>query len=242
MSPLADHLQVMAAAFAAAVQSTLDGVLPHGHSVISRLADGVSDRCVVQPRGDAPADRRIRLDVDGEHLADLSVTFYLTLDRSATYLKTVRSNFVVLSVLDRTPLLRLDYDAAMRSAPVCHWQVHAERGAFSQLLARAHARDPRRVPSPHALSSLHLPIGGERFRPCLEDVLQFVIDECGVDHQPDWRAHVDAGRLLWRRRQLGSAVRDLPDEAARLLRDLGWTVAAPSDAGEIETRDRFAVW
>ena len=96
--------------------------------------------------------------------------------------------------------------------------------------------------APHDLSSLHLPVGGERFRPCLEDLLQFVVDECGVDHHQGWRTHLEEGRLLWRRRQLASAVRDIPDEAARVLRDLGWTVSAPSDPGETLVRDRLFVW
>ncbi len=231
----------MSEQFASAIQLTLDGVLPGGHSVVSRLTD-VSDRCVVQPAGASSYGRRVALYVEGVHLADLSLRFFLTLDRSSVYLKTVRSEFAVHSVLDRAPLLRLDYDAAMRTAPVSHWQVHAERGAFSQLLARAHARDARRVPSPHALSSLHLPVGGERFRPCLEDLLQFVVDECGVDHNEGWLEHVEAGRLLWRRRQLGSAVRDRPPEAARVLHDLGWTVSPPAAGTDDQVRDRFVIW
>ncbi len=239
---MASSLEQMSERFASAIQDTLDGVLPGGHSVISRRLPEVPDRCVVQPAGTSTEARRVPLDVDRVHLADVSLRFFLTLDRSSAYLKTVRSEFALHSVLDRAPLLRLDYDAAMRSAPVSHWQVHAERGAISQLLARAHARDPRRVPSPHALSSLHLPVGGERFRPCLEDLLQFVVEECGVDHNDGWRAHVEAGRRLWRLRQLGSAVRDVPGEAARVLGDLGWTVQPPPEVGPGAERDRFVVW
>jgi hypothetical protein len=82
----------------------------------------------------------------------------------------------------------------MRVTPIAHWQVHAERGALSHLLSRAYEHDPRSVPRPHDLSSLHIPVGGERFRPCLEDVLQFLITNCGIDSVPGWDAPVLSGR------------------------------------------------
>lgn len=117
----------------------------------------------------------------------------------------------------------------MTSAPIAHWQLHAERGAFTHLLSRAHAHRPRLVGRPHDLSSLHFPVGGERFRPCLEDLLEFLVTECGVDCREGWQDVVRAGRERWRRRQLASAARDVPDLAARVLTELGWTVAPPPE-------------
>lgn len=203
--------------------------------------DGV-DRYIVQPAGASTAERRIPVHVDGEHLADLGVSLYLDMDRTGTYLKTVRSDVTLHSVLDRTPLLRLEYRADMHTDPIAHWQIHAERGAFSHLLARAHAHRPDRVGKPHDLSSLHLPVGGERFRPCLEDVLQFLVVDCGVDHHDDWREAVCLGRENWRRRQLGSAVRDVPSEAARVLRELGWCVEEPTGATVPENLTPLVTW
>jgi hypothetical protein len=147
------------------VQATLDGVLPGDRTIISRRAER-DDRYVVRPEA-----KNVPLLVGGDHLADLAPAVYLGLDRTGEFLKAVRSEFVVKSVLDRTPLVRLDYRTDMNRAPVAHWQIHAERGAFSHLLSRAHAVDESRVGKPHDLSSLHFPVGGERFRPCLEDAL-----------------------------------------------------------------------
>jgi hypothetical protein len=222
-------LEERAGAFAQEIQDTLDGVLPGEHQLVSRrLDDEVRlERFIVQPRGESAAERRIPVYVNGEQLASLSVSLYLELDRTKTYLKTVRSDTTIHAVLDRTPLVRLEYRADMHTEPIAHWQLHAERGAFSHLLARAHAHRPERVPRPHDLASLHLPVGGERFRPCLEDVLQFLVVDCGVDYCAGWELAIEAGRERWRRRQLGSAVRDVPSEAARVLRELGWAVAEP---------------
>jgi len=170
---------------------------------------------------------------------------FQSLDRSGKHLKTVRSEISVHSVLDRsTALVRCDYRSDMRSDPIAHWQVYAERGAMSHLLTRANAnparsRRPRR---PHDLSSLHFAVGGERFRPCLEDVLQFLVLDCGVDRCDGWRTVVEDGRERWRRRQLGSIVRDIPSEAAGILRDLGWTVQPPEDPGMPENPRTLRQW
>lgn len=217
-----------AAQFARELEDTLNGVLPGYRRVVGLRAEG-AQRFVIRPEDQAASKtERVPLYVQGELLAELSISEHLDLDRTSTHLKTVRSDFRVFSVLDRTPLLRLEYRADMATDPISHWQVHAERGAFSHLLTRANEHRPGRVRKPHDLSSLHLPVGGERFRPCIEDLLQFLVVDCGVDHREGWRAMVENGREQWRRRQLGAAVRDAPSEAVRVLKDLGWTVEPPS--------------
>jgi hypothetical protein len=187
----------------------------------------LDDRYAVRPAGESH-EQKIPLYVGQQHVADLLLAIYLTLDRSGEHLKTARSDFRVFSTLDRTPLLRMEYRGDMRVDPVCHWQVHAERGAFTHLLSMANTIDARRVRRPHDLSTVHLPVGGERFRPCLEDLIELLIRDCGVDHQPDWESAVQGGRENWRVRQFRSAVRDLQEEAADVLSLEGWTVAPPA--------------
>lgn len=185
------------------------------------------DRYAVRPAGDDARQQRIPLTVNGQHLADLSLALYQTLDHSGRHLKTTRSDFGVFSTLDRTPLVRLEYRSDMREDPVCHWQFHAERGAFTHLLSIANSNDARRVPTPHDLSKVHLPVGGERFRPGLEDLIEMLIRDCGVDSVDGWREALAAGRERWRRRQFRTAVRDLQDEAASVLKAHGWTIDPP---------------
>lgn len=222
-----DRLAYESAVFASEVQATIDAVLPNEKSIVSVSAEEIG-RYVVRPEGELPSERRIPVRVDGEHLADLAHSVFLASDRVGQFIKTVRSETAIYSTLDRQPLLRLEYRVDMHSVPVAHWQVHAERGAFSHLLARAHAHRPKAVRKPHDISSLHLPVGGERFRPCLEDVLQFLVSDCGVDHHPGWFEAVAQGRHTWLLRQLAASVRDAQGEAARVLRELGWMVTAPS--------------
>lgn len=218
-------LHARAAEFAQQVQDTISAVLPGEFQVISISHGG---RYVVRPAGDEASKQHIPLFVDGEQLAMLGVQVYLGLDSSGNYLKAWRSKIAVHSTLDRTPLVRQEFDAMVsESAPLAHWHVHADRGALSHLLGRAHAVRPDVVKKPHDMSSLHFPVGGERFRPCIEDVLEFLVREFGVDHKHGWHDALCRGREQWRRMQFRSTVRDLQDEAADVLRRHGWAVEPP---------------
>lgn len=90
------------------------------------------------------------------------------------------------------------------------------------------ARKKRLDPAePRGLHMIHFPLGGARFRPCLEDVVELVVNEFGLDTQPDWQERVRDGRVQWRRVQLAAAVRDDPQTARRTLDGLG--AEAPTD-------------
>jgi len=59
--------------FAEEIQATLDGVLPGERLMVSRGFED-SGRHIVQPQGAAAVDRRVPILVDGDHLADLSLS------------------------------------------------------------------------------------------------------------------------------------------------------------------------
>jgi hypothetical protein len=219
--------------FAGEVADLLEKTIGCPYAVVSVTApDG--EKYVIRPGDDAGRLVRIPLSVDGEHLADLEMVMYQMLDRAGTHLKTSRTDFRIFSTIDKTPLLRLEYDSTARVVPTAHWQFHAERGAFSHLLTIASRT--RQVRGPGDLSKLHLPVGGERFRPGLEDLLELLIRDCGIDAADGWEDAIKEGRKRWRLRQLRSAVRDQQEETAMLLRDLGWEVtrqgASPSPHDE----------
>jgi hypothetical protein len=225
-TPLAEQ----AADFADLLTVTIQSVLPRVGRVEAIQSPNREGQYLLQPLDSKGLLARLPLFVNGEPLAELSMQMYLSLDVFSTYLKVVRSDYAVYSVLDRAPLVRLDYRTDMKTEPVAHWQFHAERGSLTHLLTMAQKHRPKAVRSPHTLSSLHFPVGGERFRPCLEDFLQFLVQECGVDRLDNWMTAIDAGRETWRRLQLKTAVRDLQAEAAQVLRQHGWTVSPPVGA------------
>ncbi|MAT05028.1 MAG: hypothetical protein CL424_08295 [Acidimicrobiaceae bacterium] len=201
---------------------------PCGIQITSSENNG-QPRALVELRPDTDA-RYVTVRIGGNDAAGLTVRIGCRPDSSGRYMAATESAFAIYSTLDRTPLFRLDYREAMRSAPSSHWQVHAERGALSNLLTiGGHNR-------PHNLAALHIPVGGARLRPGLEDFLQFVIDELGADSREGWRDVLNESRATWRRRQIASAVRDVPDEAVRVLRLLGYSVEPPG-SGDGRTRD-----
>lgn len=177
------------------------------------------------------------LSVRGASMLRLSVSFQCEFDHRAHFLAVDESEIVVRAVGASEPLFRYDYLRSPASSQAgAHVQVHAHRDAISHLLATCgdntrRARDRQRAAVKGdrlpQLSDLHLPLGGSRFRPCLEDVLQTLIDEFGVDAPDGALAALAEGRAEWRRKQLGAAVRDSPEVAARVLRALGYAVAAP---------------
>lgn len=184
----------------------------------------------------------IPLFVDETPLASLMFTYHLAMDHQNQYLKIIKSNFTLYSDLERTPLLRLEFLANANNCPAAHWQFHADRGAFSHLLARAHAVRPNKVRTSHDLSKLHLPLGGARFRPCLEDFLEMLIRDCGIDARRKWKSAIEAGRRDWREKQVGSVVRDAPDKAADTLESLGWRVTPPEGRTTGHKPRNFANW
>lgn len=238
---MTDNLAAKAADFARELSETLAGTLPKSPGVDVQAVEG-KNTFIVQPSNDDGAVARVPLFVNGVKLAELSIQLYLDMDWTGAFLKNVRTDCAAYSVLDRQPLFRMDYRADMQSAPVAHWQFHAERGALTHLLSMAQAYRPKSVGAPHMLSRLHFPVGGERFRPCVEDLIQFVIEECGVDAVSGWQTVVDAGRERWRRIQLRTLVRDLQQEAAAVLKREGWTLTPPAGQELTESESALHRW
>lgn len=219
-------LETQAARFAGDLTATVQAVSP-GCSPFAATAVADANRFVVSQ---TPA-QGVPLRVGGEPLLTLLVRFQCVLDGVGRFLAVEKSGIAVHAGQRASgePLFSFEYDRRTHSVPVAHIQVHAHRDALSHVLARAGSgtqRARRRADSTGipALSQLHFPVGGHRFRPCLEDVLEMLIDEFGIDDAGDAKAALREGRERWRHTQTRSAVRDDPAEAAIALRELGYAV------------------
>jgi hypothetical protein len=139
------------------------------------------NRSIIRP----PDRKSLPLYAGGQHLADMKISIACQLDSSGQYLAVEESTFDLLAILDRAPVLRIHYRRDQGARPSAHVHVHGHRGALSHLLSQAGHEHP------HDMASLHIPVGGSRYRPCLEDFIQFLICECNFDSVPDWRTHVE---------------------------------------------------
>ncbi|MBF6298222.1 hypothetical protein IU459_11790 [Nocardia amamiensis] len=71
-----------------------------------------------------------------------------------------------------------------------------------------------------ALEKLHLPVGGRRFRPALEDIVEFLIVERFAEGRAGWKQVIADSRHEFQMLQLRAAVRRYPEEARAVLKSL----------------------
>ena len=184
-----------------------------------------------------PASGIILSDPNGPILR-MDVYYECIYDGHEQYMAISESQIRVFVEPDgRAPLFRYEYDrhivGTLRAA---HIQFHGNHPELEQAMAdcgdstsraKARKRGRKRV----SLDDLHFPVGGSRFRPALEDVLEMLIEEFGVQPVGSVKAArktlADA-REDWRRTQVATVVRDAPSEAAATLEELGYTVTPPT--------------
>jgi hypothetical protein len=238
-------LEAAAEEFAQELQQLLDAVLPSPEGIdpvsrqvvatIGQISDGRTSFALEIGTGSGDgAAVPIALLFGGERTAELLVQIRLIADSYAHYPAVSKSTFELR--VKKNPILRLDFSKDHHTVPGCHWNVHAERGLATALLVR----QPKRHSG--EFSKVHIPVGGVRGRPCLEDFLQMLITEFNFDSVPGAMAAIEAGRVRWRKRQLAAMVRDDAEEAARVLGELGYVVTPPADGHREMRRDRLVRW
>lgn len=157
----------------------------------------------------------------------LGFFMHLEVDDANAYMMVKQS--MALLALDAdlaTELLHYDYERDKqkeRGYPEAHLQICA---------TSAHWDVVSRLGDDLPLSKMHLPVGpvgGKRFRPSLEDVIEFLIVEGLVESRDGWRDALEKTRRPFQELQLRAAVREYPQVAAEALQNQGWTVVAPKD-------------
>lgn len=180
----------------------------------------------------------IPLEVDGVAHLSLVISIECSWDSAGDYLAVIESKFAVFAgtQTNKEPLFRYEYvREPVGGVPSAHLQVHAHRDAFTHAMSSAGRKSRRGKRSSKlspdtwpAVAEFHFPLGGPRFRPCLEDVLEALQLEFGLDTGSGWREALELGREKWRRQQIRSAVRDAPEDAAEVLRTIGYRVVGGS--------------
>jgi hypothetical protein len=185
--------------------------------------DHFESRLSIHPEGQRNLRQGgIPLNVNGKRLAWLRISYLCRFDATETFLAVDSSSFSVVAEVDKTPVFRFEYLYQANNVPHSHIHVHGQRGALSHLLSKSGHE------APHEMSKLHIPTGGSRFRPNLEDVIQFLIAECKFQALPDWKDAIDDARARWRAIQTRAVARAMPGEAAAQLESMGYKVTPPA--------------
>lgn len=203
-----------------------------------RKVFGQSPAPLAEEAGDlfAVEIKPIRLTSGSNLIAELHVSRHFCLDSSAQFLAVHRSTYRLVHPDSRRPLFRYEYGRDIHTAPASHIHQHDDHPILSQV----HAEAGRRKPG--SIWAMHFPTGGARFRPCLEDVLQFLITEFRLDTVPTWRSAIEAGREAWRRIQTRSVVRDAPSDAVAILEELGYAVTPPLNGPARDRAENLRRW
>lgn len=200
--------------FAAEIQSVLNHtVCSHAMIRAAVLPGGNPERVFVvghqvSKTSLVPARLPLRVDQKTPRLW-LDVSFRLQMDAWDQYL-TVRSSFVGVfpDAEGKDALFHYDYERDKPDDyPDAHLQVAGQDAAMAALL-----------PGKPTVK-LHFPVGGKRFRPSLEDVVEFLIREGLTEGREGYKAVLDRGREKFRVNQLRAAMRRSPEVVAAFIAD-----------------------
>lgn len=157
--------------------------------------------------------------------AFLNLSYRFDIDPDQGYLRVASSFFGVCTGAEKEQALcHFDYERGKSDGyPEAHIQVH---GTNSSLATLNKASDSGRT-----LDKLHFPVGGRRFRPSLEDVIEFLVVERIADPHEGWREVLTNRRTEYQSVQLKAAIRRDPETARRALDELAYV-------GKVETVSR----
>lgn len=178
----------------------------------------------------------IPLTVDGSPILQLAVNYRLVMSPTSNRASVAGSSFLVRPFGESRPLFTADYVRGTGSnVPAAHYNFHFDHGDVEAKLLDAGRKRRGKIHQKHAstgrtprLADLHFPVGGHRFRLCLEDVLEMLCIEFGIDVKDTAGEAIAQGREEWRRVQVRAAVSDDPEGAAAELRSLGYVVTDPT--------------
>lgn len=171
------------------------------------------------------AAQNVRMRTVGDCPCWLRISGLLFLD-PAGYLTVSKSAYMVLAGDPPVELFHYDYERDKPHYPDAHMQVSASGDTWEELLIASGKRAD-------SLSKLHLPVGGKRYRPALEDILESLIAEGILEPKSGWERVLEDSRAEFRRRQLKAAIRRDPDTAVAALQALGYKIVEPDRSAEV---------
>lgn len=205
-------------AFAQDLLDVLELICPHPSLQNYRFATG--EQAGLKPLDWMPAEAGTM----GTTTAGIDLRFFYRydLDPEGGYLRVLGSTVGMSLTPSGRSLVRVEYDRNKgRDRPEAHIQVDADGSLLGVALTLS--GQPLRN-----LHGLHIPAGGRRFRPTMEDFIEFLLAEKFVTPtREEWRTVLSEKRQEWEERQAKAAARRHAPAVAESLRTLGWTVIPP---------------
>lgn len=190
------------------------------------VCDGIRLSCVISPGRDRSRavigyeiakdqldlQRCIPVSLGSEPKIWLGFSMRLEQDYEDKYLMVRQSVMLLSASADPTEtLLHYDYE---RDKPDDYPDAHLQICATSDVWKAVGVRTDG---SERLLERMHLPVGGRRFRPTLEDIIEFLIAEKLAHTKAGWQQALADGRETFRKKQLRAAIRRDPETAREAL-------------------------
>lgn len=225
-----------AESFAAILTDIVNGTVATGARFVVTALEGPTELAWVFPEGSTPARGALIPIVSG--LPDghsprlwLRTMFQVRLDDKGHHLAVHRSVFgLVIDEFSGRPAIRVEYDRDQGNEPddrtpathrrsAAHVQIH---GSSEELAYVQGLNGDGRL---RGLEKFHIPVGGRRFRPSLEDFIEFLWAERLIPglHR-GWQAVLTRHRTNWLALQVRAAVRNDPATAIDQLETMGYSV------------------
>lgn len=194
----------------------------------------------------------IPLCCDGLTVLRLDYTYKCSCRTDHAYLQVDDSEITLRVENERTPIMHYDYVRnPIGGIPAAHINVHASNDSATRVMLACGKRTRGKQRRQEfvekgvfpTFSMLHFPVGGDRLRPGLEDVLQMAVIEFGIDTADDWRTVIEDSRAEYRTRQIRALVDEFPDIAYDALirhgHDLTERPTRPDRTGRVDNLTRF---
>lgn len=230
--------------FATNLSSVLVGALPEiGLEPLRVLLDNRGRHITIRQ-----ADQEgIGLFISGRRHLGLKLSYRCVWNSDKEFLAVDDCTYALLPAGLTEPLFRYHFRRAPDGGlPSAHLHVHAHRDEALALMLggkdagrvrdRLRKIDAGKFPQ---LASLHFPLGGPRFRPGIEDVVDMIRVEFGIDVAQGIDDALWQGRTAYRQMQLAAAVSDDPLVAAAELERLGYEIRDVSDTPREVRPPRF---
>jgi hypothetical protein len=191
--------------FAQRIQYTLNATIckdvrikavqrPSGSDPVFTVGSGLSRTNLTQPEGFP-----VRIDGKKPRLW-INLSYQVHMDSAQRFLTVDKSYVGIFSTEDlKSCLCHFDFERVKEHYTGAHVQVHGQSPALEALNRPGDEKRP--------LEKLHFPVGGKRFRPTLEDIVEFLICERLADGRSGWEQVIEEGRNQFQRTQLKAAMR-----------------------------------
>lgn len=174
-----------------------------------------------QFRANLDISKALVISPSGSDRLHLRCAYRLCPNTDGSHLAVEKSSLKIeFKTVDKfVPIVRFEYDRGARNKPASHFQFHADSVALGLLLSRA-----RRYEAAAQQQRIHFPMGGERYRVCLEDVVELLVNEFAAKPIPGWKQKVEEGRRKYERIQTDTVLRNNLERCAAILREEGYSV------------------